>query len=194
MFTQQFDSYVCEGGNITCEVDGFACTATVYRDTDHGAPWDAEDGHGPVSEWTRRRKRAGELVLCEDRGSRRYYDFAEACRIARRDGWRLRPEHPSDKEPCVASEAARADFEYLRTWCNNEWHYVGVDVTVSKAGINLTGQYRYALRGIECNVPGSDNSCLRDVANDLLPEALEAARAKLSELCAQECPNNDHTP
>lgn len=63
----------------------------VEPDRNHGAPWDEEDGHGTVSNWTRRSKAAGELVLCEDRGYFRYYDFAESCRIARRDGWGFLP-------------------------------------------------------------------------------------------------------
>ena len=71
----------------TIEIDGRTFNVTIEPDSSHGAPWEEEDGHGPVSEWTRRDKRPGERVLCEDRGSRRYYDFAEACRIARRDGW-----------------------------------------------------------------------------------------------------------
>lgn len=63
----------------------------IERDEDHGAPWDEEDGHGPVSGWERRDKRPGEMILSEDHGARRFYDFAEACRIARRDGWGFLP-------------------------------------------------------------------------------------------------------
>ncbi len=66
-------------------------SVTLEPDTDHGAPWDEEDGHGPVSDWTRRDKMPGEMVLAEDHGWRRFYDFAEACRIARRDGWGFLP-------------------------------------------------------------------------------------------------------
>jgi hypothetical protein len=54
-------------------------------DSDTGAPWEAHDGHGPVSEWTSRDKRPGERVLCADRGSHRFYDFAGAVRIAKAD-------------------------------------------------------------------------------------------------------------
>jgi hypothetical protein len=78
------DSWVFEAG-------GKRFAARVERDERADPPWDYEDGHGPVSDWTTRDKRAGELVLCEDRGSRRFYDFAAACRIARRDGWGFLP-------------------------------------------------------------------------------------------------------
>ena len=31
MFTQEFDSYVCDGDGITCVVDGFTAMATPPR-------------------------------------------------------------------------------------------------------------------------------------------------------------------
>ena len=63
----------------------------IERDDSMGPPWEEHDGHGDVSEWTSRGKAPGELVLSEDRGSFRYYDFAGACKIARRDGWGFLP-------------------------------------------------------------------------------------------------------
>lgn len=71
----------------TIRLGAWKATVTLEHDHDHGAPWDEEDGHGPVSDWTSRSKRPGELVLNEDHGSTRYYDYQEACRIARRDEW-----------------------------------------------------------------------------------------------------------
>jgi hypothetical protein len=75
----------------TFEHGGLTFRVSLERDEYHGTPWDEEDGHGPVSEWTHRAKRAGELILSSDRGSRRLYDFAEACHIARRDRWGFLP-------------------------------------------------------------------------------------------------------
>lgn len=72
----------------------------------------------------------------------------------------------------------------LEAWRNDEWFYCGVSLTVERAGVELTGEFDHALWGIECNYPGSDNSYLSGVANELLSEALDAAREKLSELCA----------
>lgn len=89
------------------ERDGFTLRATIDHDSDYGTPWDDEDGHGPVSDWTKRAKLPGELVLCEDdRGSRRFYDFAEACRMALRDGWgwlpgSLRMERAGDNHQAI---------------------------------------------------------------------------------------------
>ncbi len=100
-------------------------------DNDVGAPWENSDGHGVVSEWTTRDKRAGELVLNSERHSKRYYDFAESCRIALRDGWDAMPYNDgTETKRQQAAKAARADYEYLRAWCNDEWRYVGVIVTL----------------------------------------------------------------
>lgn len=98
----------------------------IVPDEGMGAPWKEHDGHGPVSDWTTRSKRPGELVLNEDRGSFRYYDFAEACRIALRDGWDAEPYSTSESPHERAAKAARADYERLREWCNDEWQWVGV--------------------------------------------------------------------
>lgn len=72
--------------------NGVEYTARIEHDDTSGAPWEEEDGHGEVSEWTTRAKSSGELVLNGDNGSKRFYDFAGACRIARRDGWGFLPE------------------------------------------------------------------------------------------------------
>lgn len=100
-------------------------------DTDMGEPWKNSDGHGVISDWTTRPKRAGELLLNQDRNSKRYYDFAETCRIALRDGWDAHPYNDGrETKRQQAAKAARANYEFLRAWCNDEWRYVGVIVTL----------------------------------------------------------------
>lgn len=100
-------------------------------DTDMGEPWKNSDGHGVISDWTTRPKRAGELLLNQDRNSKRYYDFAESCRIALREGWDAHPFNDGTQtKRQQADKAARADYEFLRAWCNDEWHYVIIDVTL----------------------------------------------------------------
>lgn len=47
MFKAQFKSFVCEGDSITCDVDGFTATATLYRDDCGDAPDDRQDGFWP---------------------------------------------------------------------------------------------------------------------------------------------------
>ena len=71
---------------------GYELKAEVVPDEDMGPPWKEHDGHGPVSEWrSGSSKRPGERILCEDRGHCRFYDFAEAVKIARKDKWDAPP-------------------------------------------------------------------------------------------------------
>lgn len=181
-FTEKFGSFVGDGDSIKCEVDGFECVATVYHDDTQNAPWEREDGHGDVSAWTSRKKDPSERVLCSDRhGMHRYYDFAGSVVKAREEGWG--GILPGVSMRNRAAKAAEEDFKVLKSWCDDEWHYSGVDVRVWLKGIPLTREYHHAVWGIQRNYPGSDNDYLREVANEQLPEALEDARNKLAELC-----------
>lgn len=125
--------------NFTKQHNGqsFTFSVRVERDDDMGAPWDEHDGHGPVTDWEcrdryRGGKRPGELILASDgRGYFRFYDYAEACKIALRDGWDDKPYNDGSETPRQqAAKAARADFEHLRAWCNDEWHWCGIIVTL----------------------------------------------------------------
>jgi hypothetical protein len=118
----------------TIERDGYTISIDCFPDCDHGAPWTEEDGHGPVSEWTRRDKRPGEIVLHEDHGSRLYYDFLEAVKIARRDGWDAKPYNTDGHQTRgqQAAKAARADFEHLRAYCRGEWSWSGYVATITR--------------------------------------------------------------
>lgn len=95
-----------------------------FYDSDFGAPWENCDGHGPVSEWECRRKRPGELILTQDGRYTRFYDFQAAVKRARREQWGM------GISGADFVEAARRDFEYLRRWCNDQWHYCGIVVTL----------------------------------------------------------------
>lgn len=198
--------------------NGFTLAITIEPDYDHGAPWDECDGHGPVSDWTTRDKAPGELELASDHGSKRFYDYAEACRIARRDGWgSLHPYSLSTryvrgaweatataygKPDLIArrkdinaairdvyaqrraqfptarayhTNAAMADFDYLRRWCNDQWAYCGVIVSASRNGIEL-GQA--SVWGVE----DSNSDYLLSTANELIEETIEQARANVAAL------------
>lgn len=109
----------------------FTFKVEIMPDYNLDPPWKMNDCHGPVSEWTYRDKKPGELILAEDRGVKLYYDYEEACRIALQDGWDSPPYNDGSETPHQqAAKAARADYEYLRRWCDNEWHYVIVKVTL----------------------------------------------------------------
>lgn len=148
--------------------NGIELIANLERDEHHDAPWDSECGHGPVSNWTTRAKQPGERVLVGDRrGAKRYYDFAEAVRIAKRDGWDAPPYGEGTKGQ-RAARAAEADFKRLRDWCNDEWEYVGVVVTVEEDGEEIES-HAASLWGVESDC----RDYLREVANELFDEVAE---------------------
>jgi len=214
-FPSGFDAYVCIGDSIECESGPFTIRAEIHHDSHTGAPWDEHDGHGPVSDWTTRAKRPGELVLHSDGQHKHYYDFAEACRIARRDGWGISDaalhelRGPTrcvvaseyhvengirqDKltwEDCaprkvtkrmIARASAMSDFNAMRAWCNDEWFWCGIVVTVThtESGVELASD---SVWGIDANYPGSDNSYLTDCAIERAESALSEARNRAKEL------------
>lgn len=149
------------------EQGGFTITARIEQDDDSTPPWDREDGHGEVSELESRPKRAGEMTLSDLRWGRgaRYYDFAGAVKLARRDGWGIAnpPEGATRRQ--IAALAAREDFERLRRWCNDDWSYVGVVVTVSARGVDLGTA---SFWGIESDA----GDYLLEVANELLSDVM----------------------
>jgi len=134
MFTKGFDSYVCEGDTIECEVDGFTVQATVERDIDYGI--DDDDSHN------------------EDQS-------VTGC---------------NDEQQAKLIEAREA-------WFDNEWFYCGIVLRVLRNGVELD-DHAASLWAIDCNYPGSDNSYLLQVANELLPEALNSAKAIMEKLVA----------
>jgi hypothetical protein len=156
-------------------IEGFKVTARVEQDDIAQAPWEREEGHGPVSEWTSREKKEGERVLCNDRYHFRYYDFDAAVKQAKEELWGECRDINKNKE-VIAIKAVEADFKRLKDWCNDEWMYIGIVVTVSKAGIELGSR---SLWGIESD----SNDYHIEVANELLNEVMNEARKKLKELC-----------
>lgn len=92
----------------------------------HGPPWKEEDGHGPVSDWERRKKLPHEWILAEDRGFYRFYDSKAALETALEECWGSWDPALTPRQNAAA--AVRKDFENLRRWCNDDWSYVGVRV------------------------------------------------------------------
>ena len=83
-------------------------------------PWEQGDCNGVVTEWTNRAKKPCERILNSDRTLHRYYDVQASMKKAV-DVWGC--EKGED-----AAKAVDADFEYLRQFCNNQWHYIVVCV------------------------------------------------------------------
>lgn len=149
----------------TITLNGREYRVEIEPDHDAGAPWEECDTYGPVTYWTRSAKAPGQRVLTQDRGAYRYYDFAEACRIAQRDGWstadiearKAGGEAVTRRQQ--AAEAAMRDFERLREWCNGEWYYCGVIVE------GPDGEYT-SLWGVESDA----DEHLQEVAQELAEE------------------------
>ena len=115
-------------GEISIDGTPFTARIAVERDDCAGAPWEECEGHGVVSEWTTRDKRAGERVICTDRHSKRYYDIAESMKIAKRDGWNAEPYTGTKGER--AARAVERDFEFCKGWLNDDWFYAVVTVVL----------------------------------------------------------------
>jgi len=157
--------------------------AFPYDDTQE-APWEREDGHGPVTDaphvprWSRYgrvSKRAGEREL----GEHWLYDFAEAVRIARRDGWRAPGDEAyiagdSAKPGWLAHRAAEADFKRLSDWCNERWYYVGCVVTLLDDDGDAT-DYTASLWGIESDAGEYLAEVARELADEIVAEIKAAA-------------------
>jgi hypothetical protein len=74
----------------------------------------------------------------------------------------------------------------MEAWRKDEWFYCGIVLSVSLEGVIL-GDHAASLWGIEANYPDSDNAYLSEVANDLLAEAIDAAKAERARLCTVLC-------
>lgn len=155
--------------------NGLTFRVLFERDEVDAAPWDNEDGHGPVSEWMRRDKLPGERVLHEDRGVRRFYDFAGAMRIAKRDGWGLSGEDVAKlraklgREPTkgdIRAEAVEHDFDRLRRWCSDDWYYIGVVVELLDVEGEPTGE-NTSVWGVESDADEYLDECTHELAEQL---------------------------
>jgi hypothetical protein len=79
---------------------------------------------------------------------------------------------------------AQAEAEaVMEAWRKGDWFYCGIVLSVTLEGVTLNA-HAASLWGVEANYPGSDNAYLAEVADELLPEALDAARAVLARLRA----------
>ena len=113
----------------TFEYRGHTFRVTMERDDCISEPWKEYDGHGPVSEWVTRAKGPGERILATDRCHHRFYDFAEAIKIAKHDQWRCqhgRTDHATVGE--LAHCAVEQDYDRLHRWCQDDWCYVVLTV------------------------------------------------------------------
>lgn len=131
-------------GEGTFTYEGLTFQAEFPRDDDMGRPWDEHDGHGPVREGKYYAgeppyKAPGERILYRDRSYGLIYDWASAIRLAKAEGWGMSWDdrrafalkhwrQPTKGE--VAEHAVQRDFDYLRRWCEDQWCWVSVHVSL----------------------------------------------------------------
>jgi hypothetical protein len=144
--------------------EGRTYTVRTEHDSDT-SPLD-RDGNGDGTGWTRRDKRAGELVLAQDGQIKRFYDFAGACKRALDEGWDAAPYHaafPGETRKQQAARAALANFDYLRRWFADEWAFVVV-IVEDENGRTAS------LWGVEDSDPAYIDEVAQELASQLAAE------------------------
>lgn len=174
----------------TFDYRGRSFTVHVNHDECMGAPWDEHDGHGPVRKSRQRDvyrcvKGPGERELWHERGDWLFYDWAEAIKIAKRDGWGMSREDqikfawkhwrcPTKGE--IAASAVERDFDYLRRWANDQWHWVYVTVECDD---ELHGEQAESLGGLQSD----DDAYIVDVAFELADQISDELDARDKDIC-----------
>lgn len=178
-------SILSDGDTFTHE--GRTFVVHIEADDDGTAPWEREDGHGPVTPWTSRSKLPGEWILDSGGGCYLFYDAQTATRIAKRDKWGIGDDERAalveklGREPTageVIAAAVRRDFEHLRGWCNGYWRYIGV--CVRHVSQHEDEKYQNALWGIESNC----HDYIEETARELASQCAEALDAEATQLRA----------
>lgn len=140
----------------TIELHGLTFGVERLHDHDANFPWNETDILGAVSDWTRRDKRPGERIINTGRVGKRFYDFAAAVRKGRAEGM---------KGPQAAEHAAR-EYQWLRDYCDDKWHYIGVRVVLLDAEGKPT-IFDDALWGIESDADGHIATVAGDLASEI---------------------------
>jgi len=157
------------------DADGQKFRVEWHYDIYSDAPWDNSDLHGEVSELTTRKKMPGELVLCSDdkwsgnRRAVRFYDYQGAIKKARAENWgNWQQGETPQKRGQLLNAAVMSDYKFLRDWCNDDWHYMGiVAFPLTEEGDELRSKSE-SLWGIESF---SDSAYIQEQTECLLGDA-----------------------
>lgn len=125
------------------EHNGAKYRAELFNDDFGEAPWEQSDGHGKVTRVSGNfSKKPGQVVLYKgDRNECSYlYDFADAMKTAKREGWNTKPYDAPDQ----ALRAVTTDMDYLRGWITGDWCYVAIEVfPLTEDGDELRSKTQY---------------------------------------------------
>ena len=140
-------------------VEGVNFRADLVADECSGSPWENSDCYGVVIDgWLLRDKYPCERILVQDRGCKRFYDHQASVIKFRSQG-------------CTAKEAhkqALRDFERLRGWCNDQWFYAGVVVTLLDDFGDEISDCSDSLWGIESDCSEYHREVASELAGGLL--------------------------
>ena len=89
-------------------------------------------------------------------------------------------EQDTDTKPTYFECYSSAD---IQRWKNDDWFYVGVVLSVSLNGVELS-DHAASLWGVDCNFNNTSNAYLSEVAQELEAEALDTARSEATRICA----------
>ena len=161
------------------EVSGLRFAVTFDFDYDTEPPWDRSDCHGPVRIGRNHAdgqsdKRPGERPLNRPtwREDQYFYDWAEACRMARKDGWNAEPYDAPNR----VQRAVRADFDYLSAWVNCGWQYVVVGICQVDDDDNEIGAWDYC-GGVE-TFKDYHHECACEMAEQLAKQIIREAQER----------------
>lgn len=144
-------------------------TVRYVYDENAEMPWEMSDGHGPVRYSAKphteqqSNKHPGERPLNQPTRNERqyYYNWAEACKLARVDGWHCEPYDAPNR----IQRAVQADFDYLRAYLRGDWQYIGVIIT------DKDGKHIDSMWGIE-----SFNDHHKEHAREMIADIFEQKR------------------
>jgi len=164
----------------TREIGGVSYRVEWHYDHDIGAPQNESDGHGVVVELgydpeedpeldieeVVRHKMMRRLSSPDHRHTRgvEYYDVWETLKIAKHDGWGVaNPTGLSPEEVTMA--AIEEDFNYLRGWYNDDWHWCGITVIALDEDGEDTAQEESL-----CGISSDDGEYHEEVIRDLVQQ------------------------
>ena len=122
------------------DIDGFTVMYMFEYDTDSGPPWADEDVDLMRHGYLRADKKNNERPILTNQGEYWFFDWAAACKLARRDKWNTPPYNA----PNQVERAVQNLFDYYKAYLNEEWHYVGITVWLAEHP-----QYEHAVWGFE---------------------------------------------
>lgn len=165
----------------TITLKGLTFRVTCEPDCDMGPPWKEHDGHGEVRETRCYKyvalveKRPGERVLHSEGGTAWLYDWQSATVTAKRDRWGLCDDDkaklaetlgraPTADE--ITAEAVRRDFDHLHCYCEGDWSWITLCVTLLDCDEEPTEEREY-LGGIESDADEYINSEALGLAGEI---------------------------